>query len=226
MGDGYQKDQQSLFFKDLDRNLAVMWATEPFRSYRNYINVYAVEIASVDYGVRCDPDGRKRHVDGTIRDTGEREGPINTKNTALRMIYDHASGSGCTAPLARGVVYGGAPPGCEAAAPYGGIGGAQATTSGGSPAGPADLAARVIAAASDSRNLDLEPLNLAAGTVIHAEVRDPVGPDGIDWVRNPSTNNASTSSGYNGARLRWRPPRSAPSRRAWAGSTRPPRRPT
>ncbi len=27
MGDGYQKDQQSLFWKDLDRNLSVLWAT-------------------------------------------------------------------------------------------------------------------------------------------------------------------------------------------------------
>ena len=118
MGDGYQADQQEIFRRDLDRNLAVMWATEPFRSYRNYINIYAVELASVDYGVRCDPDGRKRAADGTVRDTGEREGPINTKNTALRMFYDHASGSGCTSPLARGVIYGGAPPNCQAAAPY------------------------------------------------------------------------------------------------------------
>ena len=406
MGDGYQKDQQSLFREDLDRNLSVLWSTEPFRSYRNYINVYSVELASVDYGVRCDPDGRKRHADGTIRDTGEREGPINAKNTALRMFYDHASGSGCTSPLARGVIYGGAPPGCEAAAPYypagvnpcetgaqararildnyvvpvlgiprtsqnlqtlaifnsftyGGIGGVDATTSGGSPQGPlislhelghslgtlADeypyferdvvrpcftgtaepsgnsgfhhtlitsaaqmitaqakwfrwlgeesksggkiglweggnyypcgirrpsqhsmmrwlgfdfdqvglehMVARisglrnsgqmnvqntapgtvakdsvlwletghprfhevkvtwriggptgeVIAAAQDSRNLDLEGLNLPAGTVVHAEIRDPVGPDGIDWVRNPSTTNTATNSGYNGSRF-------------------------
>ena len=56
-----------------------MWATEPFRTYRNYINVYAVEIASIDYGVRCDPDGRVRHADGTIRDTGVREGPIDAQ---------------------------------------------------------------------------------------------------------------------------------------------------
>ena len=63
MGDGYQADQQGLFRKDLDRNLSVMWATEPFRTYRNYINIYAVEIASIDYGVRCDPDGRKRSPD-------------------------------------------------------------------------------------------------------------------------------------------------------------------
>ena len=394
MGDGYQADQQAIFRADLDRNLAVMWATEPFRTYRNYINVYAVELASIDYGVRCDPDGRKRHPDGTIRDTGEREGPIDGKNTALRMIFQN----GCADPLSRGTVYGGAPVNCQAAAPYypvgvnpcetgnqahnrildtyvapvlgiprtsqnlqtlaifntftyGGIGGTQATTSGGSPQGPlislheighslgtlADeypyssrdvirpcytgnepgsfhhtilsaqemltrqtkwwrwigeeslsggiigtheggggypcgqkrpsehsmmrwigfdfdqvglehMVARVTgmrnagqmsvqntptgAVASDQvlwvepgnprfhgvtvtwrsggptgpiigtgRNLDLEPLNLAPGTVVHAEVRDPVGPDGIDWVRNPSTGNSATDSGYNGPRF-------------------------
>src|SRR5688500_6220786 len=114
LGDGYQADQQSLFFADVDRNLSVMWATEPFRTYRNYINVYAVEIASLDYGVRCDPDGRVRHPNGTIRDTGEREGPINAKNTALRMIFQN----GCADPLSRGTVYGGAPVNCAAAAPY------------------------------------------------------------------------------------------------------------
>jgi hypothetical protein len=43
----------------------------------------------------------------------------------------------------------------------------------------------------NSRNLDLQPLSLAPGTVVQAEVRDPVGPDGLDWVRNPSTGNSS-----------------------------------
>ena len=52
------------------------------------------------------------------------------------------------------------------------------------------------------RNLDLEPLNLAPGTVVHAEVRDPVGPNGIDWVRNPSTNNSATDSGLQRPALR------------------------
>ena len=177
-------DQQSLFLKDVDRNLAVMWATEPFRSYRNYINVYAVEIASIDYGVRCDPDGRMRAADGTVRDTGVREGPINTKNTALRMST--TAPARLHRPARARHVYGGAPPGCNAprwrsttrpgatyacetgnqahnrildnyVAPvlgiprtsqnvqtlaifntftYGGIGGTQATTSGGSPQGP------------------------------------------------------------------------------------------
>src|SRR4051795_344544 len=42
MGHGYQVDQQSISRADVDRNLSVMGATEPFRTYRNYINVYAV----------------------------------------------------------------------------------------------------------------------------------------------------------------------------------------
>ncbi|WP_165947121.1 M64 family metallopeptidase [Micromonospora sp. 15K316] len=397
MGDGYQWDQQQLFLQDVDRNLAVMWATEPFRTYRDYINVYAVEIASIDYGVRCDPDGRVRHPDGTIRDTGEREGPINAKNTALRMIYQN----GCADPLSRGTVYGGAPENCQDFAAYypagvnpcetgnqahnrildnyvapvlgiprtsqnvqtlaifntftyGGIGGTNATTSGGSPQGPlislheighslgtlADeypyssrdvvrpcytggepnsfhhttytdpqkmvedqhkwwrwvgeeslsggtiglhegggsypcgqrrpsehsmmrwigfdfdqiglehMVARVtgmrnsgqmnvrhtpvgtvpsdsvlwvetgqpryhelqvtwrvggpdgtVLDTGNSRDLDLGELDLPAGTVVHVEVRDPVGPDGTDWVRNPSTGNTATNSGYNGPRF-------------------------
>src|ERR1700754_4767029 len=114
LGDGYQWDQQSIFRADVDRNLSVMWATEPFRSYRNYINVYAVEISSIDYGVRCDPDGRIRSADGTIRDSGVREGPLNGKNTALRMNFD----GGCSDPLARGTTAAGAPVNCANFAQY------------------------------------------------------------------------------------------------------------
>jgi IgA peptidase M64 len=401
MGDGYQYDQQSLFFGDVDRNLAVMWSTEPFRTYRNYINVYAVEIPSIDYGVRRDPDGRCRNPDGTIRDTGVREGPIDAKNTALRLWYS----DGLTNPLARGTTYGPAPLNCADYAEYypagvnpcetgnqahnrildnyvepvlgmdatpangvqtlaifntftyGGIGGTQATTSGGSPQGPlislheighslgtmADeypyssrdvvapcytgaepggnsgfhhtlytdeqkmiqdqfkwwrwigeeslsggkiglyegglgrvpcgirrpsehsmmrwigfdldqvgrehMVARItglrnkgqmpldsnstpegtvpqdsvlwvdpthprfhelnvtwrvdgqVVETDDSHSLDLGELDLAPGTVVSAEARDPVGPDGIDWVRNPSMNNAANDSGYNGPRF-------------------------
>lgn len=397
MGDGYQADQGGLFMADLDRNLALLWATEPYKSYRNYLNVYAVEIASIDYGVRCDPDGRVRHPDGSIRDTGEREGAINGKRTALRMIFQN----GCNDPLARGTVYGGAPVNCAADAAYyppgvnpcetgnqahnrildtyvvpvlgiprtsqnvqtlaifntftyGGIGGSQATASGGSPQGPqislhelghshgtlADeypyssrdvvrpcytggepgsfhhtirtsgeqlveqqhkwwrwvgeesisggiigthegggsypcgqrrpsmhsmmrwigfdfdqiglehMVARItgqrnagqmqvshsasgtvakdavlwvepqqpkshqlqvtwriggadgaVQDTGNSRELALGALNLTPGTVVHVEVRDPVGPEGRDWVRNPSTGNTATNSGYNGPRF-------------------------
>ena len=149
------------FRDDVDRNLNVQWSVEPFRSYRNYFNVYRLEIESQDSGISCDPD------DGNIR-----------RNTPLRLNYANV----CPAdPLARGITYGpalqsggGCPtaptaglgdPRCSGTqqhnkylaiylAPlgvtgqnvqtlalantftYGGIGGTQATTSGGSPQGP------------------------------------------------------------------------------------------
>lgn len=156
LGDGYQAHEMQKFRDDVDRNQNVQWATEPFRSYRNYFNVYRVEIVSPDSGVRCDPD--------------DQDNPNNNfKNTALHLWYS----DGCTNPLARGTTYGpippGAPPGTTSGATartnilntyvapvlgipansqnvqtlaifntftYGGIGGTHATTSGGSPQGP------------------------------------------------------------------------------------------
>lgn len=54
--DGYQADEMQSCRDDVDRNQNVQWSVEPFRSYRNYFNVYRVEIVSEDSGVRCDPD--------------------------------------------------------------------------------------------------------------------------------------------------------------------------
>ena len=154
--DGYQADEMQSCRDDVDRNQNVQWSVEPFRSYRNYFNVYRVEIVSEDSGVRCDPD--------------DNDNPNNNlKVTALRLWYS----DGCTDPLARGITYGpapaGSPPGTpngntartnilnEHVAPflgipansqnvqtlaiantftYGGIGGTHATTSGGGPQGP------------------------------------------------------------------------------------------
>ncbi len=155
MGDGYTASERDQFDSDVDRNLNVLWSVEPFRSYRNYINVYALFIVSGESGIRCDPD--------------EAGGPKNNKNTPLRLWYD----VGCSDPLARGITYGPAPLGSPAGTPngatqrtmylnnyvapalgipsnsqnlqtlaiantftYGGIGGVHATTSGGGPQGP------------------------------------------------------------------------------------------
>ena len=161
MGDGYTAAEMQKFRDDADRNLNVQWSVEPFRSYRNYFNIYLLEIESQDSGISCDPD------DGNIR-----------RNTPLRLNYVNV----CPAdPLARGITYGPALQaggGCPTAATaglgdprctgtqqhnkylaiylaplgvtgqnvqtlalantftYGGIGGTQATTSGGSPQGP------------------------------------------------------------------------------------------
>ncbi|MFI6393808.1 M64 family metallopeptidase [Nonomuraea sp. NPDC050540] len=56
LGDGYTESEQAAFKTDVDRHLNVMWSIEPFKSYRNYINVYRVDIVSADSGISCDPD--------------------------------------------------------------------------------------------------------------------------------------------------------------------------
>jgi hypothetical protein len=156
LGDGYQADEQDEFRADVDRNLNVQWSIEPFRSYRHYFNVYRLEIVSQDSGISCDPD------DGNIRrNTPLRLGFQNTcpaPPLARGITYGPAltPGTGCLALN---------DPGCTGTqqhnlflstylAPlgvagqnvqtlalantftYGGIGGTQATTSGGSPQGP------------------------------------------------------------------------------------------
>ncbi len=70
MGDGYTGAEMQKFRDDVDRNLNVQWSVEPFRSYRNYFNIYRLEIESQDSGIRCDPD------DGN-----------NRRNTPLRLNY-------------------------------------------------------------------------------------------------------------------------------------------
>ncbi|NHC15412.1 M64 family metallopeptidase [Motilibacter deserti] len=56
MGDGYTAAELPEFRADVEKHLNVLWSIEPFRSYRNYINVYLVEIESAESGVDCDPD--------------------------------------------------------------------------------------------------------------------------------------------------------------------------
>ncbi|GEM_PF-806341 len=142
-GDGYTADEMDKFREDVDRNQNVQWGVEPFRSYRNYFNVYMVETPSNDSGISCDPD------DGNVR-----------RDTVFNLQYANQ----CPADeLARGVTFGAG--GSEARTriiqehvtpelgipadsqniqtltigntfTYGGIGGVHATTTGGSPQGP------------------------------------------------------------------------------------------
>ncbi|NHC44261.1 M64 family metallopeptidase [Motilibacter aurantiacus] len=56
MGDGYTEAELPEFRADVEKHLNVLWSIEPFRSYRNYVNVYLVEVPSADSGVDCDPD--------------------------------------------------------------------------------------------------------------------------------------------------------------------------
>lgn len=56
LGDGFTADEMDRFRDAVDHHLNVQWSMEPFRSYRNYMNVYAVEIISGESGVSCDPN--------------------------------------------------------------------------------------------------------------------------------------------------------------------------
>jgi hypothetical protein len=64
MGDGYTAADMPKFREQIDTHLNILWSIEPFRSYRNYINVYAVEVESNESGVDCD-----RTLDAPRRDT-------------------------------------------------------------------------------------------------------------------------------------------------------------
>jgi hypothetical protein len=55
VGDGYTAAEQPEFRANVEKHLNVLWTIEPFKSYRSYVNVYAVEIESAESGVDCDP---------------------------------------------------------------------------------------------------------------------------------------------------------------------------
>src|SRR5215813_3126326 len=64
MGDGYTAGEMQKFRDQVDKHLNILWSIEPFRSYRQYFNVYRVEVTSGVSGISCDPD------DGNVmRDT-------------------------------------------------------------------------------------------------------------------------------------------------------------
>ena len=53
-GDGYTEAEQDKFMAQVDKHLNIMWSIEPYKSYRNYINVYAIKIISGESGISCD----------------------------------------------------------------------------------------------------------------------------------------------------------------------------
>ena len=95
LGDGYTESELPDFRADVDKHLNVLWSIDPFRSYRNYINVYMIEVVSNESGISCDPD------EGNVR-----------RDTALNLEY----AATCPAdPNARGITFG--PGGREAPGP-------------------------------------------------------------------------------------------------------------
>jgi hypothetical protein len=66
LGDGYTAAEQALFRENVDKHLNILWTIEPFKSYRSYINVYAVSIVSAQSGVDCDPGLDSPRVDTAL----------------------------------------------------------------------------------------------------------------------------------------------------------------
>ncbi|MEV4115422.1 M64 family metallopeptidase [Nonomuraea sp. NPDC049695] len=128
MGDGYTESEQAKFRADVDRHLNVMWSIEPFKTYRNYINVYRVDIVSGESGISCDPG-----LDAPRKTTplgmgfwgrcnpGSVQRLITMDNTAATRYADLVTGtsSGNRQILALGN-----------SGTYGGAGGSYATASG------------------------------------------------------------------------------------------------
>lgn len=129
VGDGYTAEELGEFRAHVDKHLNVLWTLEPFKSYRGYVNVYAVEIESAESGVDCDPS-----LDSPRRDT-----PLNmgfwggcNPNSVQRLLTVDGVAANRYADLVTGTT----PANRQLLAlgnsdTYGGAGGANATASGG-----------------------------------------------------------------------------------------------
>ncbi|MFE9244569.1 M64 family metallopeptidase [Nocardiopsis sp. NPDC006938] len=100
LGDGYTEEEMPLFREQVDQHLNVQWSIEPFRSYRNYFNVYLVETPSAESGVDCDPAHGWEE-----RDTALGMGFFNgcDESALERLLTVDASAANAAADLVPGV---------------------------------------------------------------------------------------------------------------------------
>jgi hypothetical protein len=124
-GDGYTAAEQDKFMQLVDKHLNVMWSIEPYKSYRNYINVYAIKIISGESGIDCDPS-----LTAPRRDT-----PLNmgfwggcNASSVQRLVTVNNQALARYTALAPGVSQRLALGNSDT---YGGAGGANATATGG-----------------------------------------------------------------------------------------------
>jgi hypothetical protein len=129
MGDGYTAAELPKFRAQVDKHLNVLWSIEPFRSYRNYFNVYAVEIPSPESGVDCDPSLTSPKVDTPLQmgfwggcNPGSVQRLLTVSSTAAAQYADLVPG---TSAANRQILAIGN------SDTYGGAGGIYATASGG-----------------------------------------------------------------------------------------------
>jgi len=131
LGDGYTTADMPEFRQDVASQLATLFAFEPWKSYRSYLNVYRVEITSPESGVSCDPGPAApvRHTplgmafwDRCRPDDMQRRLVVDAH--AAEAYADLVAG---TTAANRQIVT------LAHSATYGGTGGTYATASGGNP---------------------------------------------------------------------------------------------
>ena len=129
LGDGYTAADMPKFRAHLAKHLNDLWTIEPFKSYRSYINVYAVETPSGESGVSCDPalsSPRRETPLGMAFWSGCREDGIQ------RLLVMDSAAAKTYADLVQGTTVGNRQILALANSDtYGGAGGAYATASGG-----------------------------------------------------------------------------------------------
>ncbi|WP_270028204.1 M64 family metallopeptidase [Solirubrobacter phytolaccae] len=124
-GDGYTEADLPKFRAEVDKHLNVMWSIEPYKSYRNYINVYMIEIISAESGIDCDSSLTSPRRDTVLGmgfwggcNAGSVQRLVTVNNSALQRYT--ALAPGVSQRLAIGN-----------SSTYGGAGGANATATGG-----------------------------------------------------------------------------------------------
>jgi hypothetical protein len=129
LGDGYTEAELPKFREHVDKHLNVLWTIEPFKSYRSYVNVYAVEITSAESGVDCDPGLDSGQVDTPLGmgfwggcNPGSVQRLLSVNGTAANTYADLVAGT--TRANRQLLAIGNSDT-------YGGAGGTNATASGG-----------------------------------------------------------------------------------------------
>ena len=82
LGDGYTAGQQATFITDATQIANDFFNKTPFKEYRNFFNVYAIEVPSVQSGA---------DHPGTATDVPEPAHPVSAVNTYFGTTFDYAN---------------------------------------------------------------------------------------------------------------------------------------
>lgn len=125
LGDGYTAADMPKFRAQVEEHMNVLWSIEPYKSYRNNFNVYAVEIVSGESGVSCDNQLTSPRKNTPLKMAFW--GGCNPKSTQRLLTVDSnlSKQYAATAPKVDQILA------LANSDTYGGAGGSYATASGG-----------------------------------------------------------------------------------------------